>query len=226
MTAFKEFMETLDALKNLLSAKPFSPVPDKIWQTPKKALESLLGKLEPYYKEPKVPTKADVKIVKDHGITAQIKAFIDRDRERKAFFSVDYFKQKCANIRDTGVVEALPAGQTRAALLTKYLVYRYWTARPESVSGLDRARLEIEEDFKSSPATKQAEQAKSLYGQLLHESDFNRILALLQERFPQGDSVKAFAKACSLRIPAGRKPVHERLAAKILKSGELVRARF
>jgi hypothetical protein len=38
--------------------------------------------------------------------------------------------------------------------------------------------------------------------------------------------VDAFTKSVGLKIAAGKKPIHERLAAKILKSGELVRAKF
>jgi len=226
MTAFKEFVQTLDALQKFLGAKPFIPIPDKVWQPSAKALEKLLVVLEPYYTEPKAPTKADIALIKDHGITAQIKAFIDRDKERKAFFSLDYFEKKCASISDKNFLQALPKSRTRVTFLATFLVYRYWTARPEPLSGLERARAEIEEDFGNSPATQQAKEAKELYGKLLRESDFNRLVALLQARFPEKDAVNAFAKAVSIKIPAGRKPVHERLAAKILKSGELVRAQF
>jgi len=226
MTAFDIFQQKLKSLEEMLGGKPFAPVPDKVWQTPTKALDKLLGVLDPYYTEPRVPTKADIAIVKGHGITAQIKAFIDRDKDRKAFFSVDYFEKKCAVLSDKDLVQALPGGSTRLAFLTTYLAYRYWSARPNSLNGLEKARAEFEEDFNNNPATRQAEEANALYRKLLHEPDFNRVVTLLQERYPDGDGVKAFAKAVSLKIPAGKRSVHERIAAKILKAGELVRAKF
>jgi len=226
MTAFKEFTERLDGLKKRLTAKPYTSIPDKVWQTPTKALDRLLSVLEPYYTEPKAPTKEEIKTVKEHGVTAQIRAFIDRDRERKAFFSVAYFRQKCEQLPDRKLVQALPKGQTRIALLTTFILYHYWKAKPEHLSGLASVHEEIEEDFRNSPAAKQAAQAQALLAELRRESDFNLIVSRLHAEFPDRAGVTAFAKAVSLKIPAGKKPVHERLAAKILKSGELVRAEF
>jgi len=226
MTPFEEFTERLDALNRFLIAKPYTSIPDKVWQTPTKALEKLLGVLEPYYAAPKVPTRDDIKIVKEHGITAQIKAFIDRDKERKTFFSVEYFRRKCANLSDRELVQSLPSGKTRAALLTTFVLYRYWKARPQPLTGLESAREEIEADFRDRPAARQAKEAKAFFEKLLREPDINRVAALLYERFPEVEAVKAFAKAVSIKIPSGRKPVHERVAGRILKAGELVRAKF
>ena len=180
----------------------------------------------PYYTEPKVPSAAEIKRVKENGITAQIKAFINKDKERKAFFTVAYFHGKCASLPDKGLSHALVKGTTRDSFLTAFLAYYYWKARPEPRHGLEIAAREIESDYNNSPAAKQTERAKTLYRDLLGESDFNQVVAILQGHYPDKEALGNFAKAIGLKIPAGKKPIHERLAAKILKSGELVRAKF
>jgi len=226
MTVYGTFVEKWNALAKLLREKPYVAVPDKVWEKPAKDLDKLLSVLDRYYTEPKVPTKAEIKAVKEHGITAQIKVFIDKDKERKSFFTVEYFQKKCATLSDRDLVQALPKGTTRAAYLTAYLVYNYWMARPDPSRGLERVRAEIEGDFRNSPAAKQSEQAKSLYRELLGESDLDRLVAVLQSNFPDKTALSTFAKTVGLRIPAGKKPIHQRLAAKIMASGELVRAKF
>jgi len=65
-----------------------------------------------------------------------------------------------------------------------------------------------------------------LFRELVGESDLNRLLQIVQAKIPDKSAVDAFAKAVGLKIPARKKPIHERLAAKILKSGEIVRAKF
>jgi hypothetical protein len=225
MTAFNEFAERLQKLEKLLSNDPYTPIPDKVWQTHTKTLDKILKVLKGYYL-PERPSPAEIKTVKEHPITAQIRAFIDRDKERKAFFTLGYFQNKCASLPDKDLLQDLPKGRTRASLLTAFLVYHYWKAKPDPLRGLESARAEIEEDFKNSPAARQAEEAKGLFNELQRESDVNRIVAVLQEKFPDRTAVTAFAKAVSLKVPGGRGPVHERLAGKILKAGELLRAKF
>ena len=226
MTARNAFVEKWNELTKLLSDQLYAPVPDKVWEKPAKDLDKLIRVLRPYYTEPKVPSAAEIKRVKEHGITAQIKAFINRDKDRKAFFTVAYFNGKCASFPDKTLVQAIAKGTTRDSYLTAFLVYHYWKARPEPQDGLENAAREIESDYNNSPAAKQIERAKALLGDLRRESDFNRVVAILRDEFPDKEAVSSFAKAVGLKIPAGKKPIHERVAGKILKSGELVRAKF
>lgn len=226
MTTFDVFREKWEALAKLLRVKPYTPIPDKLWQKPAKDLDRLLQVLTPYFMEPKVPGIAEVKTVKGHSITIQLKAFITKDKDRKDFFSVAYFKEKCASLPDRELSQALQKGMTKDAYLTAFLVYHYWKARPEPERGLERASKEIEADYENSPSVKQAEQSRILYRELLKESDFNRLVAALQVRYPDKATVGTFAKAVGLKIPAGKKPIHERLALKIRTAGELVRAKF
>jgi hypothetical protein len=226
MSAYDVFLKNWSALAELLSKKSYGGIPDKVWEKPSKDLDKLITVLTPYFTEPKVPTSADIKTIKGHGITAQIKAAVSKDRERKAFFSVAYFKEKFASLSDRDLSQALPKGTTKDAYLTAFLIYRYWKASPEPVRGLERAAREIEEEYENSPGVKQAEQARILYRELLKESDFNRVVAVLQTKYPDKAAVGTFAKAVGLKIPAGKKPIRDRLALKILTAGELVRAKF
>lgn len=227
MTAYKQFMEKLDILAKRLSEKPYMPVPDKVWEKPARDLDKLLLVLEGYYTEPKVPTKADIKVVKEHGITAQVKAFISADSRRKAFFKLDYFKAKCASLPDQSLCQGLLNGKTtKEAYLTTFLTHHYWKARPKTESGLEEALKQIRDDYQNSPAAKQGEYAKALYRKLLSEADLNKVVAVLQGNLPDKAAVSAFAKSVGLKIPSGKKPIHERLAAKILTAGGIVRASF
>jgi hypothetical protein len=226
MTARKAFEETWNVVAKLLSNKPYAPVPDNVWEKLVKSVQKIQTTLKPYYTEPKVPGSSDIKAVKNHGITAQIKAYINKDKERKTFFTLGYFSAKCAALPDRTVVQAVQKGTTRDAYLTAFLVYHYWKARPESESGLGLAAKEIETDYRNSPVVQRAEQARALYRQLLGESDLKRIVAVVQKELLDKEDVGAFAKIVGIRIPAGKKTIHERLAAKIMASGELVRAKF
>ncbi len=226
MTAYETFLAKWNALAKLLRERPYAPIPERTWEEPAKDLDKLVTVLTPYYTEPKVPSPADIKRVKEHGITAQIKAFINKDKERKAFFTVVYFNGKCASLPDKGLSQALAKGTTKDSYLTAFLVYHYWKARPEPQHGLEIAAREIESDYNNSPAAKQTELAKALFRNLLGESDFNQVVAILQGKYPDKEALGTFAKAVGLKVPPGKKPIHERLAAKILKSGELVRAKF
>jgi hypothetical protein len=62
-----------------------------------------------------------------HRVQGQIEAFIDRDKGRKALFSLDYFEKKCASISYRIFFGGLPKRRTREAFLATFLVYRYWT---------------------------------------------------------------------------------------------------
>lgn len=226
MSAYDVFLKNWSALAELLSMKPYGGIPDKVWEKPSKDLDKLVRVLAPYFTEPKVPSSADIKTVKGHEITAQIKAAVSKDKDRKAFFSVAYFKEKFDSLPDRDLSRVLQKGTTRDAYLTAFLVYHYWKGRPEPVRGLERAAEEIEAEYQNSPGVKQAVQARVLYRELLKESDFNRLVAVLQAKYPDKAAVGSFAKAVGLKIPAGKKPIHDRLALKILKAGELVRAKF
>lgn len=226
MTAFRTFVEKFNSLTELLRSKPYAVVPDKVWEKPVKDLEALIGKLRPYYTEPKAPTKADIKTVKDHVITAKIKAFINNTKDRKAFFTTDYFKGKCASFSDKTIAQALPRATTRDGYLTTFLLYHYWKARPQSESGMEQAATEMEMDYRNSPVVRQRELAKARFQEFLREADFNRLVEILETTLPDSPAVAAFAKAVGLKIPAGKKPIHVRLATKIRIAGELVRANF
>ncbi len=226
MSGYDLFMGKCNALAELLSQKPYAPIPDKIWEKQARALDKLIGSIAPYYAVPKIPTAADIRAVKAHDMTVRIKTFIKTDRQKQAFFTVGYFSQKCASLPDRGLVQALTKGTTKEAYITAFLAYHYWKARPDESLGLENACKEIESDYNNSPANRQTERAKALFRSLLGESDLQRVIAILQDEFPDKEAISGFAKAVKLKISAGKKPIHERVASKILKSGEIVRAKF
>jgi hypothetical protein len=226
MSLHTNVAEKLKLLADLLNQKPFASVPSTAWEKAAKDLDKVIRSLKPYYTEPKAPGPADVKLAKAHETTGEIKSFINRDKETKAFFSTAYFQNKCASLPDKNLARAVQKSQTRDGYLTAFLVYHYWQARPEPLKGLIRAYHDIRADFDNSPAVKKAEQARALLRDLLKEPDLQRIATELQSNYPNKDDLGAFAKAVGIKVAAGKKPLNERIAAKILKSGEIVRTSF
>jgi hypothetical protein len=227
MTAYETFVERWNILTKRLREKPFLEIPDKVWEKPSRDLDKLLLVLERYYTAPTAPTRDDIKTVKQHSITSQIKAFISSDTPRKAFFKVDYFKAKCSSLPDQDLCKLLLNGKTtKDAYLTTFLAYHYWKSKCDIQSGLAAAYKQIEEDYQNNPATKASDQAKALFRSLLKEADLNKVVKVLRDDLPDNEAVKEFAKAVGLKIPSGKKPIHERLASKIITAGELVRAKL
>ena len=132
----------------------------------------------------------------------------------------------CNTSRQGSALQQIIKGSTRDAYLTAFLVYHYWKNKPESQRGLELAGREIESDYRNNPAAKRVEEAQALFRELLSESDLNRLTTILRTKFPDKVAIDAFAKTVGLKVPSGKKPIHERLAIKIMASGELVRAKF
>lgn len=226
MSSYRTFADRWSVLAKLLQEKPFTPVADTAWAKAAKDLDKIISYLNPYYIEPKLPRPADVKAVKGHEITAEIKAFLGKDKDAKAFFTLGYFEEKCVALPDKDLARSLRKGATKDALLTTFLVYHYWKARPDPQLGLERSFKELKSDYDRSPAVREAERARAAYRSLLGELDLGRVVQELQSKFPTKEELVAFAKVVGIKVPAGKKPIHERVAAKILKAGEVVRTNF
>ena len=110
----------------------------------------------------------------------------------------------CASLPDKGLSQALAKGTTKDSYLTAFLVCHYWKARPGPQHGLEIAAREIESDYNNSPAAKQTELAKALFRNLLGESDFNQVVAILQGKYPDKEALGTFAKAVGLKVPPAR----------------------
>jgi hypothetical protein len=174
------------------------------------------------------PTAQDLRVAKSHPIAAQIKQFTELDKDRKAFFNVDYFRKK---------IDALPpesrrflkgepktVGQFREALV----LYHYLRGKRDGDDdkGLEALRESLVADFRSSPAEKDRAEAYSLLRRLLQLADEKLIEKALLERFPTEDALKVFAKTVNRKIPTNKKgrpkvSGHVRLAQSIASEGPI-----
>ncbi|MGO9121226.1 MAG: hypothetical protein ACLQPD_26900 [Desulfomonilaceae bacterium] len=228
MTA-KDVAQKLKDLATFLT-KSGAGIPESELRQADSEIAAIRGRLEGF----RSPTKEDLKAAVGQSASSQIVQFTGLNQDRKAFFNVQYFKQK---------LEALPPDRIMVApfikkgtvkdYLNALLLYHYCTGRSEGDARLRTFLGQLQSDYNNSPAVRQATEAKAFLKTLLRESDSGAVAAALQAKYPSSAELTAFATLTNLKIPkeskaksAPKSTAHERLAEQILREGALIRMKL
>jgi len=228
MTA-KELAQKLKDLGSFLT-KSGAGIPESQLKQVDSEIEAIRVRLERF----RSPTTEDLKAAIGHGASSQIIQFTALDRDRKAFFNLEYFKRKFDALpSEKMIVAPFVKKGTAKEYLTALLLYHYYIGSTEGDGRLRAFLTELQSDYNSSPSVQQATSAKAFLKTLLRESDSNAVTSALRAKYPSSAELTSFAKLTNLKIPkenkaksAPKKTAHERLAEQILKEGGLIRMKL
>jgi hypothetical protein len=249
MTTLNEVMEKVRILTEEAESQPEAQVSIDVLKASIAGLDGLIGALRKTKK--KTPAKArvegrigalrriqeetlskkDMNAALAHSISAEICSCVSLDKERKAFFTTDYFKRKFEALpKDRERVAAFIKGTKPSAYLNPLLLYHYLSGPEQSGMALKSFLDEIRSEYKNSPAVMRREAARSLFRKLLAVKDVKAVTAELETSLPAEDQLKGFVKMIGMKIPAQargkgapRKTAYERLAEAIHREGAVVR---
>jgi hypothetical protein len=227
MTTLDNIMERVKLLVKEAKTPPKHPIRPEVLQAAMAGIDALIEELRKA--GPLGKKELDTAIA--HKISKEIAGFVSLDKDRKAFFTTDYFKQKFEKLpTDRMVVSALIKGSKPSAYLNPLLLYHFASNSGNNNMGLQALLDEIRSDYTNSAPVKEKEAARALFRKLLAAKSAETIATQLQDSFPTEEQLKNFSKIINVKIPgqsrgkgAPKKSAHQRLADAIYHEGGVVR---
>ncbi|MEW6114312.1 MAG: hypothetical protein AB1664_19420 [Thermodesulfobacteriota bacterium] len=213
-------------LATLLKPKQKHEIPEELISEAQQGLQVLIDRLTPFLP----PTPLQKKRAKQNPISSQIHRFVSSDSARKKFFNLAYFQARFRTLpQDRELIAAQPPA-TPAAARDAVILYHYRAGKLDEDRSLSALQASLQEDYLSRPEVRELERKRALFRQLMTIVDVTVVADRLMQEFPDESSLRDFAKANKLKIPAqkrGKRAViesaHERLAKAIHERGAVAR---
>jgi hypothetical protein len=226
MTDYTQLAAEAKELVTLLKPKQKHEVPGELVLEAQQALQVVIDRLAPFLP----PTPRQKKRAKQDPISSQIHRFVSSDSARKKFFNLAYFQERFRALpQDRELIAAQPPA-TPAAARDAIILYHYRAGKLDRGSSLSALQASLQEDYLTRPEVRELERKRALFRQLMTIVDLTVVADRLMQEFPDESSLRAFAKASKLKIPARKRgksavieSAHERLARAIYERGAVAR---
>ncbi|MEW6530475.1 MAG: hypothetical protein AB1473_06550 [Thermodesulfobacteriota bacterium] len=226
MTDYTQLAAEAKELATLLKPKQKHEIPSELILEAQQAVQVVIDRLTPLLP----PTPRQKKRAKQDPISSQIHRFVASDSARKKFFNVAYFQERFRTLpQDRELIAAQPP-TTPAAARDAVILYHYRAGKLDEGRSLSALQTSLERDYLTRPEVRELERKRALFRKLMATADLTVVARRLMHEFPDESSLRDFAKANKLKIPAqkrGKKAViesaHDRLAKAIHERGAVAR---